>query len=165
MLEKQYTIEPVELTVYPLPIPVSLDVRPSMGFGTTDLDSGLVRGSGIDTRGIREYVQGDPIRHIHWKTTARTGKLMVKEFDTGSGLNLAVMLQRTAKTDIGPVGGSTFEVACGHALFIASSYLEKGASVWFPGLEREEASQSNAEARGREIREVLKRVLPPVAQL
>lgn len=38
-----------------------------------------VRGS-TDLRALREYVVGDELRHLHWKATARTGRLMVREF-------------------------------------------------------------------------------------
>jgi uncharacterized protein (DUF58 family) len=31
--------------------------------------------------GIREYVAGDPMKRIHWPTSARRGSLMVKEFE------------------------------------------------------------------------------------
>jgi uncharacterized protein (DUF58 family) len=31
--------------------------------------------------GVREYVPGDPIKRIHWPTTARRGQLVVKEFE------------------------------------------------------------------------------------
>ena len=31
--------------------------------------------------GIREYVPGDPMKRIHWPTTARRGQLIVKEFE------------------------------------------------------------------------------------
>ena len=31
--------------------------------------------------GVREYVPGDPMKRIHWPTTARRGKLIVKEFE------------------------------------------------------------------------------------
>ncbi|NOY98805.1 MAG: DUF58 domain-containing protein [Chloroflexi bacterium] len=31
--------------------------------------------------GVREYVPGDPLRRIHWPTTVRRQRLMVKEFD------------------------------------------------------------------------------------
>jgi uncharacterized protein (DUF58 family) len=30
---------------------------------------------------VREYVPGDPLKSIHWPSTARRGELMVKEFD------------------------------------------------------------------------------------
>ena len=30
---------------------------------------------------VREYVPGDPLKSIHWPTTARRGKVMVKEFE------------------------------------------------------------------------------------
>jgi len=31
--------------------------------------------------GVREYVPGDPMKRIHWPTTARRGQLIVKEFE------------------------------------------------------------------------------------
>lgn len=31
--------------------------------------------------GVREYVPGDPLKRIHWTSTARRGRLMVKEFE------------------------------------------------------------------------------------
>jgi uncharacterized protein (DUF58 family) len=31
--------------------------------------------------GVREYVPGDPMKRIHWPTTARRGQFMVKEFE------------------------------------------------------------------------------------
>jgi uncharacterized protein (DUF58 family) len=31
--------------------------------------------------GVREYVQGDPLKRIHWPTSVRRQQLMVKEFD------------------------------------------------------------------------------------
>ncbi|MFC4950843.1 DUF58 domain-containing protein [Pseudonocardia sp. GCM10023141] len=38
-----------------------------------------VRGS-MDLRSLRDYVVGDELRHLHWKATARTGQLMVREY-------------------------------------------------------------------------------------
>jgi len=31
--------------------------------------------------GVREYVSGDPVKRIHWPSTARRGRFMVKEFE------------------------------------------------------------------------------------
>ncbi len=38
-----------------------------------------LRGS-ADLRAVREYVLGDEVRLLHWKATARTGQLMVREY-------------------------------------------------------------------------------------
>ncbi|WP_328605799.1 DUF58 domain-containing protein [Amycolatopsis sp. NBC_00345] len=38
-----------------------------------------LRGS-FDLREVREYVPGDEVRHLHWKATARTGQLMVRDY-------------------------------------------------------------------------------------
>jgi uncharacterized protein (DUF58 family) len=46
---------------------------------------GLVRArAGAEVAGSRRYVAGDARRYLHWKNTARTGRLMVKEFDSWS---------------------------------------------------------------------------------
>ena len=39
---------------------------------------------------VREYVPGDSYRHIHWKATARMGKLQTKVFDPGATHMLAI---------------------------------------------------------------------------
>lgn len=31
---------------------------------------------------MRDYIQGDPVKYIHWKATAKTGKLKTKELST-----------------------------------------------------------------------------------
>ncbi len=38
------------------------------------------KGPGHDYYGVREYVSGDSLRHIHWPSSARTGTLIVKEY-------------------------------------------------------------------------------------
>ena len=42
--------------------------------------------------GLREYRPGDSPRWIHWRTTARIGKPMVKEFEQQNDQDLAVLL-------------------------------------------------------------------------
>ena len=39
--------------------------------------------TGTDPVGSRKYVLGDPRRLVHWRNTARTGQLMVKEVEAG----------------------------------------------------------------------------------
>ena len=38
------------------------------------------KGIGQDYYGVREYVRGDSLRHIHWRSSARHGQLIVKEY-------------------------------------------------------------------------------------
>jgi uncharacterized protein (DUF58 family) len=38
-------------------------------------------GRGDEMRGTRPYVAGDDLRSVHWKSTARLGQLVVREFD------------------------------------------------------------------------------------
>ena len=43
-------------------------------------------GSGTDLVQLREYQRGDPPRRIHWKATARSGRLMIRQLaEDGSG--------------------------------------------------------------------------------
>lgn len=38
------------------------------------------KGTGLDYYGVREYTQGDSLKHVHWRSSARQGKLIVKEY-------------------------------------------------------------------------------------
>ena len=57
---------------------------------------------------IREYIHGDSLNQIHWLSTAKSGQLMSKEFDSGGGSDVWIVLdlerkihhsQGTEKTD------------------------------------------------------------------
>ncbi|MEM0026949.1 MAG: DUF58 domain-containing protein [Ignisphaera sp.] len=49
------------------------------------------RGYGINILGIREYIVGDEFKRIAWKATAKTGRLMVKEYEGMSYRNIVVV--------------------------------------------------------------------------
>lgn len=160
-MSKSYHTDPVELEVYPTPLPVNAEIRPLTGWGASDLDSGRVQGSGMDPKGVREFAFGDPLRYVHWRSSAKRDKIMVKEFETGSGVSLNFVLQRTDRTDFGNEDTSTFEAMCSHALFLASEYGKKGAIVIFPMHEsHEQAAAQHPEERERAVRQILTDVEP-----
>ncbi|MCQ5341310.1 MAG: DUF58 domain-containing protein [Candidatus Methanomethylicia archaeon] len=49
-----------------------------------------ILGKGTEYAETREYMLGDDLRHIDWKATARTQKLMIKQFyqDSGGSMNI-----------------------------------------------------------------------------
>ena len=72
----------------------------------------------ITFNGVRDYVIGDDLRHIHWRSTARTGTLMVKELEDVSLPYTTTILDTRA----GAYGGDDeFELAVDAAASVAWS--------------------------------------------
>ncbi len=72
--------EPAELFVHPEVVALGGAnaglLRDLEGQATRDLSD-----SDLDFHALRDYVAGDDRRYIHWRTTARRGRLMVKQFE------------------------------------------------------------------------------------
>src|SRR5207302_6689179 len=51
-------------------------------------------GSGNELFGIREYRPGDSLRRIHWRSSAKRGKLVVREYEPPGVQTLTIMLDR-----------------------------------------------------------------------
>jgi uncharacterized protein (DUF58 family) len=62
-------------------------VRDLEGSPTRDLTT-----SDVSFHALREYTPGDERRHIHWKSTARTGTYMVRQFEETRRSHLVVAL-------------------------------------------------------------------------
>lgn len=150
----QYETSVAEMTVLPRAIPVNLELPSAAGWGISEAESGQMRGAGLEPRGVRSYVHGDSLRHIHWRSTARTGQLLVKEFEAGTHAAASFVLQRTQGTDIGRGANTSLETMCGHAVYLAEEFLRQGARVSFPGLE-EKGSQASPQERKHEIYETI----------
>lgn len=83
--------DPIELFVHPRTVPLSgaaagflkdLEGRPTRDLSASD----------VSFHALREYVLGDDRRHVHWKSTARAGQLMVKQYEETRRSHLAVAL-------------------------------------------------------------------------
>jgi uncharacterized protein (DUF58 family) len=83
--------ERVDLYVHPRTIPI-----PSMSTGfIRDLEGNPTRdltNSDVSFHALREYVPGDERRSIHWKSTARTGRYMVRQYEESRRSHLMVAL-------------------------------------------------------------------------
>lgn len=71
-------------------------VLPSTGAGIVrDLDGTPTRrlvDADMSFHAIREYAPGDARRRIHWKSTAKTGQLMVRQYEESRRSRMAVVL-------------------------------------------------------------------------
>jgi uncharacterized protein (DUF58 family) len=46
-----------------------------------------------DVRGVRPYRPGDSLRSVHWRSSARRGELMVREYDTAPSPELLLVVE------------------------------------------------------------------------
>lgn len=81
-----------------------------------------------DVASVREYAAGDSISRIHWLTTARTGRLMVKQFDQGSSSHLWVVFDQHADAQAGEGEESTDE----YGATIAASVIDRYGKAFLP---------------------------------
>jgi uncharacterized protein (DUF58 family) len=89
--------------------------------------SAAIRGD--DDAATREYRNGDDLRKVHWRSTARVGKLMVRreERPWQSRATLLLDCRTTAHRGDGP--GSSFEWAVSAAASIGVNAARRGFSV------------------------------------
>jgi uncharacterized protein (DUF58 family) len=88
---EQAWTEPEQLYVHPRT--VRLDdastgfLRDLEGSPTRDLSN-----DDVSFHALREYVPGDDLRHVHWRSTARTGTLMIRQFEETRRSQFVILL-------------------------------------------------------------------------
>ena len=98
-------------------------LRDIEGAVTQDLSS-----SDVAFHALREYVPGDDRRNVHWRTTARTGRLMVRQFEETRRSSLLVLLS-TRQDDY--AGEEDFETAVSIACSLTMDAIQDGREVRF----------------------------------
>jgi uncharacterized protein (DUF58 family) len=74
---------------------------------------------------LREYVIGDDLRHVHWRTSARIGELMVRERVDTSRPRIAVLIDDRSAAHT----GDSFEDVCEAAASVAAAALRADLAV------------------------------------
>ncbi|MDA8201948.1 MAG: DUF58 domain-containing protein [Chloroflexi bacterium] len=75
--------------------------------------------------GVRPYQPGDPLRHVHWKATARSGETVVKRFDPSRQRTLLFALD--GQTVDGPHWLMTYDEDLLEGLCVAAASLARRA--------------------------------------
>ncbi|WP_293915408.1 DUF58 domain-containing protein [Deinococcus sp.] len=119
------------LTVYPGTHALSLPalLRPLLSEG--ELSQALGLDDPISLRGARPYVPGDPPGRIHWRLSARTGSVMVRELERTAQSSLQLHLDRS--------GG---EIYLDSAVRLAASLVREALELGLPVSVSDDAGTS-----------------------
>jgi uncharacterized protein (DUF58 family) len=80
-------------------------------------------------RGIRPHEPGEPLNRVDWKSTAKTGSLMLREMEAATVGDVTLLLNGAAADVVGDGPDTTFEVAVQAAGAMAAHELRSGHSV------------------------------------
>ena len=87
--------EPVELFIHPRTVSLS-GIRAGIMRDLEGESTRVISDNDMSFHALREYVSGDDRRNIHWRTSARIGKLMIRQFEDTRRTHTALALETRA---------------------------------------------------------------------
>lgn len=122
---------------------------------TTPLDARAIprkssrqrRDEGTDIHELRDFRPGDPFRRIAWKTSARLGKLIVRELEREELGSVELVLDAGPTMRDGVAGDRRLDRAIALALGIAEDALRRGERVGLVTSDRRVLTRIDAESR------------------
>lgn len=99
------------LVVYPGTVPISNFALPAGLLPGGDALRRRTHTITTNASGVREYVPGDSINRIHWRSTARRDRLIVKEFELDPLADIWLMMDGDRTVHVGDYAPSDEEAA------------------------------------------------------
>ena len=127
------------LRVLPRPELVERLVAPVETQPTTGSLVARVRGEGLEFADTREFVQGDPMRSVNWRASARRGELIVNDRHPERNADVVLFLDSFAEARAGADDDGTLERAVRAAATLAERHLarrDRVGLVTFGGILR-----------------------------
>jgi len=87
------------------------------------------KGLGSEFYGMRKYVYGDQFRLIDWKASARTQKLIVKEFESERDVSVMVLVDSSSTMAGGAIENTKFEYAIRACMLLTKVALTRRDKV------------------------------------
>ena len=87
------------------------------------------KGLGSEFYGMRKYVFGDQFRLIDWKASARTQKLIVKEFESERDITVMILVDSSSTMAGGAIENTKFEYAIRACMLLAKIALTRRDNV------------------------------------
>lgn len=126
VLRREHTWPGVQ-TIYVHPVTMAV---PSASAGLMRDIEGAVTKTIVDSdlsfHAIRNYVAGDARRHIHWRSTAKTGLLMVRQYEETRRSRIAVVMDLAAPEY---TSDDEFELAVSAAASLGQQAVREGREV------------------------------------
>jgi uncharacterized protein (DUF58 family) len=124
---------PATILVYPRLVDLERLFSEGGSYGHDGRRLLLRRPSGFDLHSVREYEQGESLRKVHWRSTAKRGELMVKELEDAPRDEVAVLLDAAA----GPARTAfDVQVRAAGSLLLAQARRGRRAVLIVNGLAR-----------------------------
>ncbi|TFG03519.1 MAG: DUF58 domain-containing protein [Promethearchaeota archaeon] len=87
------------------------------------------KGLGSEFYGMRKYVFGDQFRMIDWKASARTQKLIVKEFESERDITVMILVDSSESMAGGAIENTKFEYAIRACMLLTKVALTRRDNV------------------------------------
>jgi uncharacterized protein (DUF58 family) len=84
-----------------------------------------VVGMGTDFTGFREYVPGDPFRLIDWKSSAKRGDMVIKQFEMEKNIQIVCMVDTSGSMGNGYPENTKLEYAIRASVLLTHMGLER----------------------------------------
>ncbi|MFN2626730.1 MAG: DUF58 domain-containing protein, partial [Mycobacteriales bacterium] len=120
-----------ELVVTPIVSPLPATGLGGEWAGGGETQARQVASAGEDDASTREYRHGDDLRKVHWKSTARTGELMVRREEQPWQSRATLVLDTRRHTHYGDGPGSSFEWAVSAAASLGVHLAGGGYTLRF----------------------------------
>ncbi|GAB6184183.1 DUF58 domain-containing protein [Thermodesulfovibrio hydrogeniphilus] len=75
----------IEFVVFPKPIKCEIPFIAYESMAKTESSASRGKAFEGELSGVRDYAFGDPLKHIHWKATAKTSSIKTKDFSPPQG--------------------------------------------------------------------------------
>ena len=112
--------------VYPAPLPRKA-LTPMALYG--GVEHRRISPTGVEYAGTRQYEQGDDLRKIDWKATARLTRLMVKEFHTEENFPVTILLDTGDSMNSPAHVGTRLDEAAAVAYLLSRVAIAQGDPV------------------------------------
>jgi uncharacterized protein (DUF58 family) len=147
-----------EILVLPAVRPVALPAARSQRVGDAPQSKLGRRGEFF---GLREYREGDDSRGIHWRSSARGGRLLVRELEEEAQRRVVLEVDNAVADATDETQLDALEEAVSHAASLAVAYLRAGYAVKLSARGASVPLGAGAAQEQRLLRALA--LLPPVA--